>query len=118
MKWNSLNLPEECDYEAKEGIDREFFYGGFAFLVNLNGNVICLRYKKSKTTFKEALRRFLKFCVTNEIQYLRVEGNCKRYNFLMNPHLFPRLKNKGLDVKKHFTESERLGRNVFYVKVY
>lgn len=116
--WNNLPKPEECNVEATEN-DLLYVSGGYMFLVMTAGdinNVVCFRYlPKGKTTFKEAVRQFLYWCKNNDIQFLRVEGNSKRYNFFLNPHFFPHLKRNGLSVLK---DPERTDRNIFYIKVF
>lgn len=115
--WNKYNKPEECCVQATAD-DLLYVCGGFMFLVitkdNVN-NVVCFRYRKCKTTFKEAVRQFLYWCKNNHIQYLRIEGNTRRYNFFLKPLFFKNLKKNGLSVIKDEAVTER---NVFYVKVY
>lgn len=116
--WNKLPKPEECNVTATEK-DLLYVTGGYMFLIMTESeinNVVCFRYlPKGKTTFKEALRQFLYWCKNNHIQYLRVEGNTRRYNFITRPEFFPNLKKNGLSVIKDTSITDR---NVFYVKVY
>lgn len=116
--WNKLPKPEECNVVATAE-DKLYVTGGFMFLImtkNDINNVVCFRYiEKGKTTFKEAVRQFLYWCKNNRIQYLRIEGNTRRYNFFLNPNFFKNLKKNGLSIIK---DEEIKDRNVFYVKVY
>lgn len=116
--WNRYTKPAECEIEATAD-DLLFVSGGFMFLVmtkdNVN-NVVCFRYlPEGKTSFKKTLRYFLYWCKNHHVQYLRVEGSTRRYNFLTHSNFFPILKKKGLSVIK---DTEIKDRNVFYVKVY
>lgn len=119
MNWNDLPKPtDEVDLQAKP-YEPQFFYGGFAWLLQFPScNVVCLRYKPTKTTFKKSLQAFLRFLKKQQIQYIRVEGSPGRYNFLQRSDFFPKLKHNGLNVVRHQRESAELGRDVFYIKVY
>ena len=115
--WNSLQKDKETDAEAIDG-DIVVLIEGIAFLIQTKGegnNVICIRVEKGKENLVRIFEAFRAFCAEKKVQYIRVEGNPRRYNMLF---LVLRLSPDGVDVRKHHAESEELQRNVFYVKTY
>ncbi|MCQ2587919.1 MAG: hypothetical protein MJ174_07375 [Treponema sp.] len=118
-EWNALLKPDECAVFAEDG-DLIYLSGGIIYLIqrkdNIN-NVVCFRvYEVPKMTVKQSFYAFRRFCIKNEVQYIRVEGNRKRYFFLK--HFEKGLKAKGYNVRFAEKESEERKRNVFYIKLY
>lgn len=115
--WNKLEKPSECDTEAIPD-DLVYYDGGIIYLVQTKSginNVICFRRKKTKTTIKQSFYHFRRFCIYHNIQYIRVEGNRKRYFFLK---MFEKgLAPQGYNVRKAEDESYQRQRNVFYIKL-
>lgn len=115
--WNKLEKPSECDTEAIPD-DLVYYDGGIIYLVQTKSrinNVICFRLKKSKSTVKQSFYHFRRFCIYHNIQYIRVEGNQRRYLFLK---MFENgLAPQGYNVRKAEEESQQRQRNVFYIKL-
>lgn len=110
--WNSLSKPEEVDVTAEEG-DLVVEIGGIVYLLQTqNGfnNVVCFRLKKSNMTALRSFIEYRKWLVLKGIEYIRVEGNTKRYNFLSK--LKP---DTGYSV---IQDKEINDRNIFYIKLY
>ena len=117
MLWNDLEKTEETNAQSAPE-DLETVINGVAFLIqrrNDINNVICQRVYNSPLNIKETFCEFVGFCRRNKIQYIRVEGNTKRYERLLKKisELIP-----GTDVVKAMAESFQLKRNVFYIKLY
>ena len=117
--WNKIkNKPAECDCEASPE-DIVYYDGGILYLVqkkNDSNNVVCFRLKNCKTTVKQSFYHFRRFCVNHHIQYIRVEGNQRRYFFLK---MFEKgLKGQGYSVVQDLKAREEKKRNIFYIKLY
>lgn len=118
--WNTLERPAECNVEAVSG-DLVYFSFNFVFLVqrtNNENNIICFKYKEGEQTFLEVVEKFLHWCKKEKIQYFRIEGNSRRYKFLLHPKCLEEVKRKGSSILFDDEQSKRIGRNVFYVRVY
>lgn len=115
--WNKTDKPAECEAIAEPN-DLIYYDGGILYLVQTKdefNNVVCFRMKKTKTTVKQSFYHFRRFCIKNKIQFIRVEGNPRRYLFLK---MFEKgLSNQGYNVRKAADESFTLNRNVFYIKL-
>lgn len=111
--WNSLVKPtKEVDVTAVEG-DLVIEIGGIVYLLqrkNDINNVVCFRHKETKMSTLESFFAYRKWLVSKCIQYIRVEGNIRRYKFLskLNPC-------SEYDVIQDTDEKDR---NVFYLKLY
>ena len=110
--WNSLSKPKEADVVAEKD-DLVVEIGGILYLLQIdNGfnNVVCFRLKKSKMTTLQSFIEYRKWLISKGVEYIRVEGNKKRYWFLarLNPGI-------GYNVIQDIKEHER---NVFYIKLY
>jgi hypothetical protein len=106
--WDTLERDGETrDYQPK---DDDIFVkiGGYLFAVQKSGNVIMKKCGESRFTLYEVFRAFRIWLKTKRIQYIRVEGNERRYNFLKK--MFPQN-----SILKDFDEKNR---NVFYIKVF
>lgn len=110
--WNSLPKPKEADVVAERD-DLVVEIGGILYLLQINhgfNNVVCFRLKKSKMTTLQSFLEYRKWLISKGVEYIRVEGNKKRYWFLarQNPGV-------GYNVVQDIKECER---NVFYIKLY
>lgn len=110
--WNSLSKPKEADVVAEIN-DLVVEIGGILYLLQINqgfNNVVCFRVKKSKMTTLQSFLEYRKWLISKGVEYIRVEGNKKRYWFLarLNPGV-------GYNVVQDIKERER---NVFYIKLY
>ena len=110
--WNSLSKPKEADVVAERD-DLVVEIGGILYLLQINqgfNNVVCFRVKKSKMTTLQSFLEYRKWLISKGVEYIRVEGNKKRYWFLarLNPGV-------GYNVVQDIKERER---NVFYIKLY
>ena len=110
--WNSLSKPKEADVVAEKD-DLTVEIGGILYLLQINNgfnNVVCFRLKKSKMTTLQSFLEYRKWLISKGIEYIRVEGNKKRYWFLarLNP-------GAGYNVVQDKRERER---NVFYIRLY
>ena len=110
--WNSLSKPKEADVVAERD-DLVVEIGGILYLLQINqgfNNVVCFRLKKSKMTTLQSFLEYRKWLISKGVEYIRVEGNKKRYWFLarLNPGV-------GYNVVQDIKECER---NVFYIKLY
>lgn len=110
--WNSLSKLKEADVVAERD-DLVVEIGGILYLLQINhgfNNVVCFRLKKSKMTTLQSFLEYRKWLISKGVEYIRVEGNKKRYWFLarLNP-------GAGYNVVQDIKERER---NVFYIKLY
>lgn len=110
--WNNLSKPKEVDVVAEKD-DLVVEIGGILYLLQINNgfnNVVCFRLKKSKMTILQSFLEYRKWLIIKGVEYIRVEGNKKRYWFLarLNP-------GAGYNVVQDIKECER---NVFYIKLY
>lgn len=83
---------------------------GYVFVIQTeNGfnNVIFAKYSKGQKTLYTVLKLFVKFCLSNRIEYIRVEGSSNRYNFLSL--MFP-----DCSVLK---DTNNMERNIFYIRL-
>ena len=117
--WNLQNdhQDEETDVFAEEG-DLVFEIGGIFFLIqreNNFNNVVCKRIVSSKMTFQDVVVEFRDVMKECEIECIRVEGNNRRYGFLLKmlPKIFP---NTQVGIVKS-NESDEF-RNIYYIKCY
>ena len=114
--WNTiLKTNFETEVIAEEG-DLVFEAAGILFLIqrkeNCN-NVVCQRLTHRKGTFKEAITEVRKALIEEGIQFIRVEGNRRRYKFLNK--MLSDLYGDEVHVIK---DNSVANRNVFYIKVY
>lgn len=110
--WNNLPKPKEADVVAERD-DLVVEIGGILYLLQINhgfNNVVCFRLKKSKMTTLQSFLEYRKWLISKGVEYIRVEGNKKRYWFLarQSPGV-------GYNVIQDKRERER---NVFYIKLY
>lgn len=110
--WNSLPKPKEADVVAEKD-DLVVEIGGILYLLQINNgfnNVVCFRIKESKMTTLQSFLEYRKWLICKGVEYIRVEGNKRRYWFLarQNPGV-------GYNVIQDIKECER---NVFYIKLY
>lgn len=110
--WNNLPKPKEADVVAERD-DLVVEIGGILYLLQINNgfnNVVCFRLKKSKMTTLQSFIEYRKWLISKGVEYIRVEGNKKRYWFLarQNP-------GAGYNVVQDKRERER---NVFYIRLY
>lgn len=110
--WNSLPKPKEADVVAERD-DLVIEIGGILYLLQINNgfnNVVCFRLKKSKMTTLQSFIEYRKWLISKGVEYIRVEGNKRRYQFLarQNPGV-------GYNVVQDKRERER---NVFYIRLY
>lgn len=110
--WNSLSKPKEADVVAERD-DLVVEIGGILYLLQIShgfNNVVCFRIKESKMTTLQSFLEYRKWLICKGIEYIRVEGNKRRYWFLarQNPGV-------GYNV---IQDKGECGRNVFYIKLY
>lgn len=110
--WNEYIKPtSEVDVQAEPG-DYVIEIGGILFLLqrkNDFNNVVCFRTKKSSISVREVFMQYAKWLISQNIQYIRVEGNVRRYFFLQKLHPAETTK-----VMYDYSVSDR---NVFYIKL-
>ena len=111
--WNSLVKPcKEVDVTAEKG-DLVIEIGGIVYLLqrkNDMNNVVCFRHKKTKMSTLKSFYAYRQWLVSRCIQYIRVEGNTKRYKFLtkLNP----------CSEYSVIQDTEEKDRNIFYLKLF
>lgn len=105
-KWASVKDNEETRYRIQKS-DDYILLGGVLFVLQKSGNVIAKRVEPSSFTMKDSIRAFRFWCMKNGVQYLRVEGTKKRYNFLKK--MFPHTS---------ILKAQSKERNIFYIKVF
>lgn len=106
--WDLLPEDEETKNYSPSDSDKFVQISGYLFAVQESGNVIMKKWRKSAYTLCEVFRAFRIWCRTRRIQYLRIEGDKTRYNFIRKMFPFDSiLKDEEVD-----------NRNVFYVKLY
>ena len=114
--WNTLvKANYETDISADEN-DLVFESAGIMFLVqrkNNCNNVVAQRLIHKPGTFMQAIIEFRKVMIENNIQFIRVEVNIKRYKFLTK--MIPRLFGNEVSIIK---DDDIKDRNIFYIKVY
>lgn len=106
--WDLLPEDEETKGYKPSDSDKFVQISGYLFAVQESGNVIMKKWRKSAYTLCEVFRAFRIWLKTKEIQYIRVEGSERRYNFLKK--MFP-----NNSILRDFEEKNR---NVFYIKVF
>lgn len=106
--WDTLERDGETGSYQPMDDDSFVRIGGYLFAVQQGGNVIMKRCGESRFTLYEVFKAFRIWLKTKGIQYIRVEGNERRYNFLKK--MFPQN-----SILKDFDEKKR---NVFYIKVF
>ena len=106
--WDLLPEDEETKNYSPSDSDKFVQISGYLFAVQESGNVIMKKWRKSAYTLGEVFRAFRIWLKTKGIQYIRVEGSEKRYNFLKK--MFP-----NNSILRDFEEKNR---NVFYIKVF
>lgn len=112
--WNDFYTTDpEVQVKAIPG-DLVINIGGLLYLVqreNDCNNIFCVRTHESNITLLQSFCMFREWLLGNSIQYIRVEGNPRRYWFLSKLKF-----NKGYNCVQSFGEVP--GRNVFYIKLY
>lgn len=110
IDWNNYPKPSnEVDVKA-EPEDYITEIGGILYLLqrtNQCNNVVCFRIRESDMTVLESFLEFRQHLMGLGIQYIRVEGNTRRYRFLAKLGLCSVLQDT--DIKN---------RNVFYIKLF
>lgn len=110
--WNEYIKPsKEVEVEAKAG-DLVVEIGGILYLLqreNDCNNVICFRTRKSSMSTLKSFLLFREFLLENKIQYIRVEGNTRRYKFLSKVDV--------CDTYNVIQDKSISERNVFYIKL-
>ena len=111
--WNLTIKNWETEVKAEKD-DIVINIGGVLFLVqrkhNYN-NVVCFRVKETNVSIQKAFIQFGYYIMNKGVQYIRVEGNTKRYFFLSKLNVyFP----KGFNCIR---VDENENRNVFYIKL-
>lgn len=113
--WNNVQkLNEETTVEAIPG-DYVFQFGGVVFLLQRKGdcnNVVCQRVEQSKQSLLVSILCFRLALIDCGVQFIRVEGNLKRYKFLK---VVSKRIGGGCNV---IQDTERTDRNIFYIKLY
>lgn len=114
--WNSLiKANYETDIAAEED-DLVFEASGIMFLVQRKddcNNVVAQKLIHKPGTFMQAITEFRKVMIENNIQFIRVEGNIRRYKFLSK--MLPRLFGDEVNIIQDYSIANR---NVFYIKCY
>lgn len=109
--WNALERPDECKVSAEED-DYLCAIDGYLFLLqrtNEGNNVVMFKKGYAKELIVEVLKAYIKYLKFKGIQYIRVEGNTKRYNFLY----------RYTDCYDGIVKADDIkDRNVFYIKLY
>jgi hypothetical protein len=106
--WDTLERDGETrDYQPKDD-DSFVKIGGYLFAVQESGNVIMKKCGYPTFSLRETFKAFRIWCKCSGIQYLRIEGSRKRYNFLSK--MFPRV--------SIIKDLESEDRNIFFVKLY
>lgn len=106
--WDLLPEDDETKDYTPSDSDRFVQISGYLFAVQKSGNVIMKKCGESAFTLYEVLRAFRVWCKTMRIQYIRIEGDTTRYNFLRR--MFPH--------DSVLKDDEVKDRNVFYVKLF
>lgn len=106
--WDLLPEDEETKNYSPSDSDKFVQISGYLFAVQESGNVIMKKWRQSAYTLQEVFRAFRIWVKTKGIQYIRVEGNERRYNFLKK--MFPH--------DSILQDCEVKDRNVFYVKMF
>ena len=110
--WNKTIKPsKEVEVKAIQD-DLVLEIGGILYLIqrtNDCNNVVCFRLFESNMTTLTSFLELRKWLIANDIIYIRVEGNTKRYKFL----------EKVAKVEGAFCvqETKRIDRNIFYLKL-
>ena len=115
LVWNTLEKNYDTDIMADEN-DIVFESNGIAFLIQTKegfNNIVAQRLHFRPGTFKEAVKDVRKVCIENGIQFIRVEGNARRYKFLVK--MLAELFGTEVDIVKDLSNKDR---NIYYVKVY
>lgn len=111
--WNQMPKPEECNTPALEN-DLVFEIDNTIVLVqrkNAVNNIILFKNKPGTLKLKAFCEKLYRLLIAHGIQYIRVEGNSRRYFFLLKlKKYFPGMNTIQVD--------EKAGRNVFYCKLY
>lgn len=110
--WNNYPKPTtEVDVNAVDG-DLVTEIGGILYLLQRGGdrnNVVCFRTSDTKVTTLQSFLMYRQYLIEKNIQYIRVEGNTRRYKFLANLEL-----GEGYSVLQEDVKN----RNIFYIKLY
>lgn len=104
-------LPQDSETKTYEPCDKDKFIniGGYLFAIQKNGNVIMKKCEADpRFSLLEVFRAFRAYLIKNEIQYIRIEGTPRRYNFLKKMFLHCSI----------LKDNRIKDRNVFYVKVF
>lgn len=109
--WNREVRPKECEGMAEEGDIVEYIDGVLFLCQRKNDYNNIVAFSKEKELTLKHIRAMFGFCVIlyekYGIQFVRVEGNNKRYRFL--ERMFPR----EVVVK----DEEITDRNVYYINL-
>ena len=113
--WNNIQkLNEETTVEAFPE-DYVFQFDGVVFLLQRKGdcnNVVCQRVEQSKQSLLTAILRLRLALIDCGVQFIRVEGNLKRYKFLK---VVSKRIGDGCNV---IQDTKRTDRNIFYIKLF
>lgn len=110
--WNEYEKPsDEVEVVAVPG-DLVIEIGGILYLIqreNDCNNIVCFRIEKSNMTTLASFHILRKWLIAQDIIFIRVEGNTRRYKFLASVDCGP-----GYNV---IQERERTDKNIFYIKL-
>lgn len=109
--WNKIEKDSETNATAVEG-DVVFCISGIMFLIQTkNGfnNIVCKRVQKSEVTLLSVLKALRIKLDELGLQYIRVEGSLRRYNFLYRLETMLRI--------SVLRDPDVVDRNVFYIKL-
>ena len=103
-------LPEDGETKNYIPSDSDKFVqiSGYLFAVQKTGNVIMKKCGYPTFSIRETFKAFRIWCKCSGIQYLRIEGKKRRYNFLSK--MFPKV--------SILKDLENIERNIFFVKLY
>ena len=106
--WETLPKDRETESYKPSDDDKFVRISGYLFAVQKTGNVIMKKCGYPTFSLRETFKAFRIWCKCSGIQYLRIEGSRKRYNFLSK--MFPRV--------SIIKDLECEDRNIFFVKLY
>lgn len=112
--WNNFYTDDPEIMTKAEPGDLVVNIGGIMYLVqrkNNCNNIVCVRTHKTNVSVHKSFRMFHDWLIGQGIQYIRVEGNKRRYWFLQ------KMKFPG-DYDCLLVKDEKPDRNIFYIKLY
>lgn len=116
--WNSLRkVSEEVNCIAGPE-DYVFQFGGIVFLLqrkNECNNIVCQRVEPSDQSVLTSILQLRLSLIDCGVQFIRVEGNLKRYLFLQK--LGKRI-GGGCNVILDTQTTKKKKRNIFYIKLF